>query len=534
LNIAVLSAGQPSVAPYLSSFFNDQEGDLDSFAILPPGGGCICAGDAFSRTHIHGLGLGAVNANFIAGLERTADATDGSLGETGVPTVTSPYLPRTLENRLANDFKYAAERMRGEQRLLEAYGTTTLLNRHTYSVTVDAASSLAFAANFAESGPGALFVFRPDGTPVAAGDAGVVYRSDATHEQFRISHPPTGTWQVQVRSSSSVASTEYLLVVSANARTTLVGGDPVFRGGSAYAFNPELLVALPASTVLADNAPILNATVTATVVRADGTFITQLQLKDDGLHNDGNPGDGAYGSVFTPTLAGAYLIKYAATGQDNSGRSFKRYAQVAFTIPRAVAYIYAEHDIPENFTAYQALLGESAIPLVGVPTHAITTTQWKKYALIIVGPDNVLPGEDWLTPVERTVITNSQLPIIGLYNGGSALFGNLGLTIGTNVTRTSSMTRTMPFEPLYPVWSAPFPLSPGLPYTVYTATAGLSVDLGSFQPSVTFIGLVPSTPRLNIVREDERFLLWGFAGGPDDMTPNGRRLFANVAALMLR
>jgi hypothetical protein len=518
----------------VSDFFNDQEGNLDSFAVLPPGGGCNCAGDTFSRTHIHSLGLGAVNANFMAGLERVADATDGSLGAASVPTVTSTYLPQTLANRLANDIKYAAERMRGEQRLLEAFGATTLLNRHTYSVTLDSATSIAFTANFAESGPGALFVYRPDGTPVAAGDVGVVYRSDATHEQFRISAPPTGTWRVQVRSSNFVNSTEYLLMAAANARTTLVAGDPVFRGGSAFVFNPELLTALPASAILADNAPILNATVTATVLRADGTFMTGLQLQDDGLHDDGDPGDGAYGSVFTPTLPGTYVIKYTATGLDNAGRSFERHAQVAFTIPRTATYIYAEHDLPENFTAYRALLAESSIPLVSVSTHAITSTQWKKYSLIIIGPDNVLPGDSWLTPAARAVITNSQLPVIGLYNGGYALFGNLGLNIGTNVTRTSSMTRTTPFNPAYPVWSGPFPLPPVTPYTVYTATAGLSVDLGSVQPGVTFIGLVPSTPRLNIIREDERFLLWGFARGPADMTLNGRRLFANIVALMLQ
>lgn len=534
LNVAVLSAGQASIAPYLSSFFNDQSGDPDSFAVLPPGGGCNCAGDTFSRTHIHSLGLGAVNANFMAGLERLADATDGSLGAVGVPTITSTYLPETLANRLANDFKYAAERMRGEQRLLEAFGATTGLLRDTYSVTLDSATSVAFTANFAESGPGALFVFRPDGTPVASGDAGVVHRSDATHEQFRISTPPTGTWRIQVRSSNFLTQTEYLVVASANTKITLVGGDPVFRGGSAFAFNPELLTGLPASAVLADTGPILNAIVTATVLRADGTFVTQLQLSDDGAHNDGAPGDGAYGSVFTPTLPGAYVIKYTATGLDNASHSFERYAQVAFAIPRTAAYIYTEHDLPDNFSAYQALLAESSIPLAGVPAQAITATQWKKYSVILIGPDNVPPGEDWLTLAERTVITNSKLPIIGLYNGGYALFGNLGLNIGTNVTRTASMTRTMPFEPGYPVWSSPFPLLPILPYTVYTATPGLSINLGSVQPGVTFIGLVPSTPRLNIAREDERFLLWGFARGPNDMTLNGRRLFANVMALMLR
>ena len=534
LNIAILSAGQPGIAPYLSNFFNDREGDLNSFAILPPGGGCTCAGDTFSRTHIHSLGLGAVNANFLAGLERVADATDGSLGAAGVPTLTSTYLPQTLANRLANDFKYAAERMRGEQRLLEAFGATTLLNRHTYSVPLDSATSIVFTANFAESGLGALFVYRPDGTPVAAGDTGVVYRSDATHEQFRISTPPTGTWRIQVQSSNLVSNTEYLLVASANAKTTLVGGDPVFRGGSAYTFNPELLAGLPASAILADNTPILNAAITATVLRSDGTFVAQLQLSDDGTHDDGAPDDGAYGSVFTPTLPGAYLIKYTATGFDNLGRSFERHAQVAFVIPRAATYIYAERDLPENFIAYQALLAESSIPLVSVPTQAITSTQWKKYSLIIIGPDNVLPGEGWLTPAARDVITKSNLPIIGLYNGGVALFGDLGLTIGTHVTRTDNMTRTTPFDPAYSVWSLPFPLPPVTPYTIYTSTPGLNVDLGSFQPGVTFIGRLPPTPRLNIVREDDRFLLWGFARGPDEMTLNGRRLFANVAALMLR
>jgi hypothetical protein len=534
LNIAVLSAGQSSIAPYVSSFFNDQTGDLDSIAVLPPGGGCNCAGDTFSRTHIHSFGLGAVNANFMAGLERAADATDGSLGAAGVPTLTSTYLPRTLDNRLANDFKYAAERVRGEQRLLEAFGATTLLNRHTYSVTLDSATSIAFTANFAESGPGALFVIRPDGTTVAAGDAGVVHRSDATHEQLRISTPPTGTWRVQVQSSNFLNSTEYLLVAAANAKTTLVAGDPVFRGGSAFAFTPELLTSLPASAILADNAPILNAAITATVLRSDGTFVTQLQLSDDGVHDDGAANDGAYRAVFTPTLPGAYVIKYMAAGLDNAGRSFERHAQVAFVIPRTATYIYAEPDLPENFTAYRALLAESSIPLVSMPTHAITATQWKKYSLIIIGPDNVLPGESWLTLAARDVITNSKLPIIGLYNGGYALFSDLGLNIGTNVTRTSSMTRTMPFELLYPVWSTPFPLPPVLPYTIYTATAGLSIDLGSFQPGVTFIGLVPSTPRLNLVREDQRFLLWGFARGPADMTLNGRRLFANIVALMLK
>ena len=233
------------------------------------------------------------------------------------------------------------------------------------------------------------------------------------------------------------------------------------------------------------------------------------------------------------TLPGAYIIKYEATGVDNLERKFVRYAQVDFTIPRAAAYTYTPDDLPENFTGYQELLGESSIPLVGVPTHAISDTPWKKYSLIVIAPDSAQADRHWQTPEARDVISNSKRPILGLYNGGYALFGDWGLSLGANVVRTSNMTWTTPFNGADPIWSLPpFPLAGGAPYTVYTTTPGLSIDLGSAQPGVDFIGLLPPTPRNNIALEDNRFLLWGFARGPDDMTFNGRRLFANVGHLL--
>src|SRR5512134_2331895 len=101
------------------------------------------------------LGMGPNRANFFAGLERAADATGGSLGATGVPSVTSAHQPGLLANRLANEFKYAAERIRGEQRLLEAWGSTTgLLERDVYSVTLDSAKSIAFVLNYGRANIG--------------------------------------------------------------------------------------------------------------------------------------------------------------------------------------------------------------------------------------------------------------------------------------------------------------------------------------------------------------------------------------------
>ena len=147
----------------------------------------------------------------------------------------------------------------------------------------------------------------------------------------------------------------------------------------------------------------------------------------------------------------------------------------------------------------------------------------------MIAPDSAQAGWHWQTPEARDVISVSQRPILGLYNGGYTLFGDWGLHLGSNAVRTNNMTWTVPFNGSDPFWvMPPFLLAGGAPYRVYTTTPGLSVDLGSAQPGVDFIGVLPPIPRVNIALEDNRFLLWGFARGPDEMTFNGRRLFANV------
>jgi hypothetical protein len=269
------------------------------------------------------------------------------------------------------------------------------------------------------------------------------------------------------------------------------------------------------------------------VQRTDGAAPLQVLLRDDGAHGDGAAADGVYGGVFTPTQAGAYVVQYAATGVDHGGRVFVRHSQVAFSLPRLAAYIYTESDLPQSYGAYRALLNESATPLMGVPMHAVTSTQWNRLALIMVGADSAAAGQDWLTPAARTAVTSSLLPVLGLYNGGYELFRNYGLALGSNVTRTGNMTRTTPFDPSAPVWQTPYPLSGATPYTVYTRSEGLNVNLGSFVPGVTNIGLQPGTPRYNIVREDERFVLFGFRRGPELMSGDGRRIFKNLAALLM-
>jgi hypothetical protein len=336
-----------------------------------------------------------------------------------------------------------------------------------------------------------------------------------------------------VRSSLSPDQTEYLVIATAKTAAKLLPNDPVYRGGAGFVFTPQINHPLSLSVVLADTAPITNAVIKATVLRPDGTLVNQFTLADDGQHEDGFANDGAYGAAFTPTSPGGYVVKYLATGTSNTGQPFTRYAQSDFSLPAAAAYIYTENDAPDILNGYQDLLSESSIPMVPVPAGQVSTTDLGQFSLILIAPDSASLGNSWLTASDRKAIQLSGLPILGLYTGGYALFADEGLTLGTNASLFADQPGTMPSNPSDPVWAAPFPLPAASSYLLYTDTHGLSLNIDPIPLSVTAIGREPGTLHLNIALEDRRYLLWGFELGPNDMTPQGRRLFGNLLALLL-
>ncbi|MCL5998934.1 MAG: alpha/beta fold hydrolase [Chloroflexi bacterium] len=117
---------------------------------------------------------------------------------------------------------------------------------------------------------------------------------------YAISNPVPGLWTT---------------IVEANILTP-AGGVPVAAFGSLVS---DLRLAIPAprdayqaahptavtAQLQAVTTPLLGADVSAQLVRPDGT-VSLLTLLDDGLHGDGAPGDGVYGSPFTPAVPGAY------------------------------------------------------------------------------------------------------------------------------------------------------------------------------------------------------------------------------------
>jgi hypothetical protein len=96
-----------------------------------------------------------------------------------------------------------------------------------------------------------------------------------------------------------------------------------FRVGSELAIRALCFDAGPATAVTGE----------ATVRRSDGTEWT-LELRDDGLHQDGEAGDGMLGARFSRTAAaGAYRVTVRVGGSASSpGGSFERELETAFAL----------------------------------------------------------------------------------------------------------------------------------------------------------------------------------------------------------
>jgi hypothetical protein len=274
-------------------------------------------------------------------LQQIAGATGGSFGAVDDPGFVlaasaesanaATVFPTTTANRLADAYKYAAEQILGEQRLYEATGVVARANMSdTYRFQVHNVPSLVVTANFEVGDRARLRVFRPDSSEVAPTDAGVAYRHDLTHNQFRIAAPQAGLWVVEIEwvnvPGTVAPSTEYVLIASGDSPLTmnLIVGETVQTvnvGGGRLMVKPVL-------AIIADHAPVLGASVRAEVLGPFGQAGQPVDLFDDGQHGDGAAGDGIYGNVAAFMENQSNLLKVKATGLDNEVNSFERHGQM--------------------------------------------------------------------------------------------------------------------------------------------------------------------------------------------------------------
>ena len=445
-------------------------------------------------------------------------------------------IPNTLPNRLAETYIAVGELTHGLQRLAERTGSAQEPQTIEFQVAVDKGLPQAiFTLNWNDPlGYLELLLEDPSGMAVAP-DA---ERRDDTHHQLVVESPSSGLWTVRIRILKPTA--EYHFMLSGKTMTTLlaaVGGDPAQHTPYQY---------VTIYGVLTDRGPIgeSQADVFALVAgpglapqqaSAAGTNETAfLQLYDDGAHGDGKAGDGLYANTLFVREPGGFTVKLVASGTNNQGETFLRYASTGFNVrPRAV-YLWNE-DV-DTALDYESLLEANGWVVDLMTLEEAPTADFRPYALILVGPETGY-HYDFDDKAAAATLAQWGTPILGLGEGGAALFSELNLFIDYGQTWFSSNNNVYAVDPGTIFWHEPLdiPVDPRDPLVqLYPKPL---TELGVYIPD-------PVTGVTPIAREEKNqthypvvvetqgsrsFALWGYNAGPTSMTEDGRKLLVNVS-----
>ncbi len=190
-----------------------------------------------------------------------------------------------------------------------------------------------------QAGPLMLHVKTPTGQDINRNSyqnfPGVTHHLDGNSESFAITTAQPGDWAIRVSSQGQAGTYELSLF-----RKTDVAMDHSTDKDTYLPGQPII-----ARTLLKTGGnPILNATVKGTLSLPSGGTTT-LSLFDDGLHQDGNAGDGMYANSFITTSAeGYYPIDLNAVGVSPLG-SFELTARTAAFVTAPIDLEVSAEDV---------------------------------------------------------------------------------------------------------------------------------------------------------------------------------------------
>lgn len=233
----------------------------------------------------------------------------------------------------------------------------------------------------------------------------------------------------------------------------------------------------------------------------------------------------------------------AATAQAATATSLAATA-TALAVPsqtpgpvRNLAYVYLT-DAGEA-KDYQTLLQAHGFKVDLLPEDALPITNFKNYLAVLVGPQTG-SGNIWGDPggSQFNALFNSGLPILGIGEGGYAFFGKAALSIGWNHGATGSGKELQVVDPANLLWSEPsqIPIPVDRLLEIYTNNSSfVAINIPAPVQDVSTLGRNPSDAnQYMLVRQQDKYILWGFANGPKNMTPTGQQLFVNVVESLLR
>jgi hypothetical protein len=221
----------------------------------------------------------------------------------------------------------------------------------------------------------------------------------------------------------------------------------------------------------------------------------------------------------------------------NSARSWLSdvgFREVITSVPEkhALAYIYSTDTTSAN--SYKSLLNANGYITTLIPMRNVATTDFTEYDVIITGSDTGSMG-GWGDSASVSPVQDSSKPIIGLGEGGYALFGQLKLSTGHPHGWHGSRNSIYVVDASHTIFKTPnaIPIPQNKIIQPYTSTQHVAIYLPEIPPNIVVLGReVDSTTHYPLTLERARYLLWSFTASPESMTEVGKDLFINVVSYM--
>lgn len=198
----------------------------------------------------------------------------------------------------------------------------------------------------------------------------------------------------------------------------------------------------------------------------------------------------------------------------------------------SLAYVYND-DITSAYS-YRSLLNDNGYTVTLINGSSITSSTFSGYRAIIIGSDTSSGGAAWLDGdlSKVTAVNDSNLPIIGLGDGGYSLFGYgaIDLRIGYDWGGAHpSRTGIIVANDTHPIFTTPTDIPTG---TIELYSIGNYVNFVYLNPVPSYVSALGEDTGVpdfySLCAQEERYFLWGFTASPDTMTQIGKDLFINV------
>lgn len=275
---------------------------------------------------------------------------------------------------------------------------------------------------------------------------------------------------------------------------------------------------------------------------AGGSNPLKTDTDGDGIPDD-QDSDPVNTSTPTPDLNATqqYIADLTATAvaaaaqAEEAAANATATAQMAATLTaqalQPIAYIYSSDTATAN--SYKDLLESNGYQVELIAQSAILSKNFGSYRGILIGPDtgNTSSWGDG-GGNQANHLASSGVRILGLGEGGYAFFGKINLEIGYGNGAHGSSTSTYVVDSSSSYWTSPNNISiPGNRMVkLYNSNSGY-VGIYYPDPISGIIGIGRSSDtgsHYQIIRQDTKYMLWGYDDSPSNMTTTGKNVFINV------